>query len=51
MAKTRVNISLEQDTLERLKQYAWENHTTVSGAITSIVWNLKVKGENVRGQQ
>lgn len=51
MAKTRVNISLEQDTLERLKQYAWENHTTVSGAITNIVWNLKVKGESVRGQQ
>ena len=34
MAKVRVNISVEEDTLKRLKQYAYENHTTVSGAIT-----------------
>ena len=25
--KKRINISLSEDTAERLKQYAWENHT------------------------
>lgn len=50
MAKVRVNISVEEDTLERLKQYAYENHTTVSGAITDWIWSAKVKNTNVRGQ-
>ena len=50
MAKIRVNISVEEDTLERLKQYAYENHTTVSGAITQWIWKAKVKNENLRGQ-
>lgn len=48
--KVRVNISLEEDTIERLKQYAYENHTTVSGAITQWIWSARVKGENLPGQ-
>lgn len=51
MSKTRVNISLSEDTLERLKQYAYENHTTVSGAITDWIWNkAKVKNSQIQGQ-
>lgn len=49
--KKRVNISISQDTEERLKQYAFENHTTVSQAITDWIWSVKVRGENIRGQQ
>lgn len=50
MAKVRVNVSLEQDTHDRLKQYAFENHTTVSAAITDWIWAQKVKNENFMGQ-
>lgn len=48
--KKRVNIYLSMDTLERLKQYAFEHHTNVSHAITALVWQAKVKNEQVRGQ-
>lgn len=48
--KRRVNISLTEDTVERLKQYAWENHKTVSQTITDWVWSAKVKNEQLRGQ-
>lgn len=48
--KTRVNISVEQDTAERLKQYAFEHRTTVSGAIEQWIWSVKVKNEQIRGQ-
>lgn len=52
--KKRINISLSEDTLERLKLYAQANHTTVSQAITDWVWSIKneklyldfLKGEN-----
>ena len=49
--KQRVNISLSEDTIERLKQYAWEHHTTVSQAITDWIWSARVKNEQIRGQQ
>lgn len=49
--KTKINISLEEDTAERLRQYAFEHHTSVSGAITTWIWAQKVKGEVLRGQQ
>lgn len=49
--KTRINISVSEDTAERLRQYAFEHHTTVSGAITTWIWAQKVKGEILRGQQ
>ncbi|MBQ6450725.1 MAG: hypothetical protein IJJ29_02245 [Solobacterium sp.] len=48
--KQRVNISVTEDTAERLKQYAWEHHTTVSQAITDWIWSAKVKNEQIRGQ-
>lgn len=49
--KERVNISISPDTRERLKQYAYENHKTVSQAITDWIWSVKIKGDNIRGQQ
>ena len=48
--KKRINISVSEDTAERLKQYAWENHKNVSQAITDWIWSVKVKNEQVRGQ-
>lgn len=51
MSKVRVNVSLSEDTIERLKQFAFENHTTVSQAITDWTWKAKVKNEQIRGQQ
>lgn len=50
MNKTRVNITLYPDTLERLKQYAFENHTTVSAVIENWTWSAKVKNSQIRGQ-
>lgn len=50
MSKTRINLSIDADTLERLRQYAWENHATVSKAVTDLVWAAKVKNVQVRGQ-
>lgn len=50
MEKTRINLSLDPDTAERLRQYAWENHSTMSKAVTDFVWNAKVKNAQVRGQ-
>ena len=48
--RERVNISLTPDTVERLKMFAWENHTTVSQAITDWIWSAKVKNDQIRGQ-
>ncbi|MBQ8242965.1 MAG: hypothetical protein IJZ40_08905 [Bacteroidaceae bacterium] len=48
--KKRVNIYISEDTADRLKQYAWENHTSVSHAITEWIWHEKIKNEQVRGQ-
>lgn len=49
--KVRVNISITPDTHERLKQYAFENHKTVSQAITDWIWTEKVKNSQIRGQE
>lgn len=49
--KRRVNISVTEDTAERLKQYAWEHHKTVSQAVTDWIWSVKVKNEQIRGQK
>lgn len=49
--KRRINISVSGDTEERLKQYAWEHHKTVSQAITDWIWAEKVKNEQIRGQR
>lgn len=49
--KIRVNVSLSQDTSERLKQIAFEHHTTVSQLITDFAWDTKVTNEQIRGQE
>ena len=51
MERHRVNISLEGDTLERLDQFAFEQHRTRSQAVTDLVWQAKVKYEQLRGQR
>lgn len=46
--KIRVNISITQDTAERLKQYASEHHTNVSQAITDWIWKEQLRGSTER---
>lgn len=50
MPKIRMNISVDEDTAERLRQYAWEQHSSVSKAITDLIWSAKVKNGQIRGQ-
>ena len=53
MAKKRVNITIAEDTQERILQYAYENHLQggLSGAIEHIAWQvLKVNNTQVKGQ-
>jgi len=45
-----VCFTMTPDTLERLKQYAHENHTSASHALTELIWQAKVKNAQVRGQ-
>ena len=48
--KKRINVSLTEDTAQRLKQYAWEHHKNVSRAITDWIGSEKVKNDQIRGQ-
>ena len=51
--KSRINVSLDPDTIERIKQFAWEQHKTVSQVITDWVWDKKVcrvENAQIRGQ-
>ena len=41
MAKTRLNISLDQDLADFIKVYVQENRTTVSDVVTQFVLALK----------
>ena len=50
MKKVRICVTLDQDTKERLENYAWENHSTVSKAVTDLVWAAKVRNSQLRGQ-
>lgn len=50
LAYKRVMISLDEETHERLRQYACEHHMTVSAAIKQWIWSQKIKNENLRGQ-
>lgn len=53
MAKKRVNITITEETQERILQYAQENHLQggLSGAIEHIAWQvLKVKNAQSKGQ-
>lgn len=40
--RKRVNISVTEDTVVRLKKYAADHHTTVSQAITDWIWSEKL---------
>lgn len=51
MAKVKVNLSLDPDTAERLKQYAYEQHKTVSQSVTDWIWKENVKFDQIRGQE
>lgn len=48
----KVTVSMTTDTKARLLQYAFENHILggVSGAISHLIWNVKVKNAEVPGQ-
>ena len=51
MAKKRVNITITEETQERILQYAYENHLQggLSGAIEHIAWQvLKVKNAQLQ---
>lgn len=53
MAKKRVNITITEETQERILQYAQENHLQggLSGAIEHIAWQvLKVKNAQSKGR-
>ena len=42
--KTRINVSLDEETVKKLKDLASDSHTTVSQWITDRVWE-KAKDE------
>ena len=41
--KTRINVSLDEETVKELKKIAAEKHTTVSQWITDRVWENSKK--------
>ena len=41
--KGRINVSLDEDTIAKLKEIAGESHTTVSQWITDRVWEADEK--------
>lgn len=52
--KIRANVTITNDTKERLLQYGYENNVPggLSGALEYITWHvLKVKNSQIRGQQ
>lgn len=50
MGFKRISISLDDETHDRLKQFAYEHHMTVSSVIKQWIWSQKLKNENLRGQ-
>ena len=44
MMRTRckLNLSVDEETRDRLQQYAYDHHTTISQAITDWIWAQKV---------
>lgn len=51
MRKSKLNLYLADDTIERLKQYAYEHHMTPSHAVTQWIWSVKVQYVNLPGQE
>ena len=48
--KERIHVSLDSSTVDRLKQFAFEQHKSVSQAVSDMVWAQKVKNTQIRGQ-
>lgn len=48
--KVRMNISVDESTAERLKQYAKDKHSTVSQIVTDFIWKQKVSESPMKGQ-
>ena len=47
----RLTVQLDNNTVERLKDWAWQNHCRdCSAALTTIIWKLKVEKGQIRGQ-
>lgn len=47
MAREKVLLSLAPDTAERLRQYAYEQHKSMSQVVTDYVWSVPVKYTNL----
>lgn len=47
MPKKRVNISLDEVTIERLKILSKEHHMNVSTMITFLTWKEKLEDERI----
>lgn len=45
--KKRISICLNDDTILRIKQYAKNQHLSVSSAIECLIWNKKMKDDEV----
>lgn len=45
--KKRISICLNDDTILRIKQYAKNQHLSVSSAIEFLIWNKKMKDDEV----
>lgn len=43
MGRIRINISIEEETKERLERYAEQHHTNISRAIEQWIWNEEIK--------
>ena len=43
--RVTTTLSLDPETNQRLRAYARQKHTTISGAITAWIWDQKVKEE------
>ena len=46
MHKTKMNVTLDRDLIDYIKQYAEEQRTSVSEIITQFILNLKRSKEN-----
>lgn len=45
MKKEQMTLSFTQDTKDRLRAYAEENHTNVSQLITQWIWSIQLQSE------
>jgi hypothetical protein len=43
--KKRISICLNDDTILRIKQYAKDQHLSVSSAIEFLIWNKNMKND------